>query len=408
MKTVSFAFLFFCAVGSFAQSADQYYDMGKDAYDKKEYQTSVEYFTRSIALSPKGYAYWYRGSAYWGLLNYIKAAEDYSRALLFADNNDDKATLYLNRADCYFMLDDYRGAANDYREYLKLQPGKAEAYNQLGRSLMGLKEYASANEAFKNAMLLANSDEDRAVYKYNIGLTETEFLNYAGAEISFSEAIKYNDKYEKAYYRRAEVNTVRKKYNAAIDDYDKALTIVTSDYLRSYICLHKGLVYDLANMNDKAFESFKKATSLNASDEDAWYDLGRLTRIKMKNELLARTFFQKAIDLATASSTDTSSTYVYCKTLMGQSADAIAYQLRKIQSSKGNEYRYKWELHNMSCIQALAGNTTRAQEYVERSMAAGFDDYDHLLNDRDLKSLFNTIQWKNMLVKYKIPKPKYE
>jgi tetratricopeptide (TPR) repeat protein len=404
MRTIFlFISIFFVVVCS-AQSADEYYQLGKEAYDKKEYSSSVDYFSKAINLSPDVYSYWFRGSAYWALMNYAKSSDDYSRALLYATNNDDKATLLSYRADCEYLLLDYRSAVNDYRDYLKLVPGKSRAYNELGRALLELKDFVGAKEAFSNAMLLADTDANRAIYKYNIGLTEINFLNYRAAGEAFTEAIKYDPGYEKAFYRRAEINIVRKNYTEALNDYDKLLGIVKSDMSKGYIFLYKGNIYDEQNIVDKAFENYKKATSLDPLAENAWYDLGRLTKLKIKNQTLALSFLQKAIDLSTVG--DTSSTFVYSMTIIGKAPAAISYELRKIQSSKNDAYRYKWELHNMACILALSGNNVRAADYVDRSLAAGFDDFDHLLNDRDLKTIMNLPQWKAILVKYKVPKPK--
>ena len=60
----------------------------------------------------------------------------------------------------------------------------------------------------------------------------------------------------------------------------------------------------------------------------------------------------------------------------------------------------------MTCIYALAGNAQKAFEYLDRSLKAGFDDYLHLVNDRDLLSLMKLPQWKTILAKYKVPAPK--
>ena len=60
----------------------------------------------------------------------------------------------------------------------------------------------------------------------------------------------------------------------------------------------------------------------------------------------------------------------------------------------------------MTCIYALADNTTKALEYLDKSLAAGYNSYNHLLNDRDLESIMKLPQWKGILTKYKVPFPK--
>ena len=71
-----------------------------------------------------------------------------------------------------------------------------------------------------------------------------------------------------------------------------------------------------------------------------------------------------------------------------------------------NKERLKWEYHNAACIYALAGDAAKAFQFLDKSFVAGYDDYDHLINDRDLEPLMKLPQWKVMLTKYKVPQPK--
>ena len=61
----------------------------------------------------------------------------------------------------------------------------------------------------------------------------------------------------------------------------------------------------------------------------------------------------------------------------------------------------------MACIYNLAGNKVKAFEYLDKSLAAGYDDYRHLINDRDLLTLMKESQWKIILAKYRVPQVKW-
>ena len=61
----------------------------------------------------------------------------------------------------------------------------------------------------------------------------------------------------------------------------------------------------------------------------------------------------------------------------------------------------------MACIYALSGNSKKAIEYQEKSFKEGFDDFEHLLNDRDFASIQFLPEYKAQLTKYKMPTPKY-
>ena len=91
----------------------------------------------------------------------------------------------------------------------------------------------------------------------------------------------------------------------------------------------------------------------------------------------------------------------------GDTKGAIALVLEKVEAYKDDKYEYKWQLHNAACIYALSGNKIKALEYLDKSLAAGYDDYTHLVNDRDLISLTLLPQYKAILAKYKVPQPKW-
>src|SRR5206468_1566065 len=95
----------------------------------------------------------------------------------------------------------------------------------------------------------------------------------------------------------------------------------------------------------------------------------------------------------------------YAKVINGQTKDGIDMVLEKIDKYQNDKYEYKWQLHNAACIYALSGNKAKALEYLDKSLAAGFDDYNHLVNDRDLVSLTVLPQYRVILAKYKVPTP---
>lgn len=114
---------------------------------------------------------------------------------------------------------------------------------------------------------------------------------------------------------------------------------------------------------------------------------------------------QKAAILAVKK--DTTSNYAYVEALQGNKQEAIRVVEGMIKKESANIDRLKWELHNAACIHALLGNTQKAMEYVEQSLAIGYDGFDHLVNDRDLESLKLIPAYKLMLAKYKVPVPRY-
>lgn len=114
--------------------------------------------------------------------------------------------------------------------------------------------------------------------------------------------------------------------------------------------------------------------------------------MKLKNNDLANANLNKAMELAEKAHDTSKICYIYL--IKGEKELAYKKMLEHIEGNKNDAYQYKWELHNMACIYAMAGNATKAFEYQEKSFKAGYDDYLHLVNDRDLATIMKLPQWK--------------
>jgi len=125
----------------------------------------------------------------------------------------------------------------------------------------------------------------------------------------------------------------------------------------------------------------------------------------MKQNELAAINLQKAADLA--SILDTTSSYAYAKAVKGDRLEAVLIIEKLIKQESTNADDLKWELYNAACIHVLTGNPTKALQYLEQSLVAGFDNFDHMYNDEDLDPLRQLPAFKALLIKYKIPVPKF-
>ena len=132
--------------------------------------------------------------------------------------------------------------------------------------------------------------------------------------------------------------------------------------------------------------------------------LNKIKEQVLKQDDLASVNLEKAAKKSIGK--DTTSSYAYAKVIEGDKQTAIRIILKLIKENSTDNYNLKWNLHNATCIYAVAGDTNRALQYLEKSLVAGFDDFDHLVNDRDLSSIVNLPQYKTILAKYKVPQPK--
>ena len=90
------------------------YRQGNDAFDREEYDTALNYYTKSIEMEPDSFeVYYIRGTVYGAKSEYEKAISDFDCAILL---NPDYAEAYYGRAIAYSSLKEYGKAAADIKK----------------------------------------------------------------------------------------------------------------------------------------------------------------------------------------------------------------------------------------------------------------------------------------------------
>lgn len=211
---------------------DAYYLRGNARLSQGQYQTAREDFDKVIELEPtnfnrliqvyevlaaEGYrqmgqeyleialeersdkmSAYDRGRIYYYLGNYEQAQVFLEQA---KDSGDADSYLYLGMA--YEATGDYNYAiTNVYTSYLNRGEGNAEIYNQLGLCYLKQGEYASALEAFQNAMQMEENSMMQ-VLRFN----EIVAYEYLG---EYTQAAVLLDNYLKTYPDDAEA---RREYS---------------------------------------------------------------------------------------------------------------------------------------------------------------------------------------------------
>ena len=84
-------------------------------------------------------AYNNRGNAYYGLQEYYKAIQDYTKAI---NINPNYASAYYNRGTTYDELQEYYKAIQDYTKAININPNYADAYynRSIAHYLAGYRE----------------------------------------------------------------------------------------------------------------------------------------------------------------------------------------------------------------------------------------------------------------------------
>ncbi len=373
----------------------------------KKFDEAINDYSKAIDIDPgNSTAYRYRAYAYVKMFSYEKAKNDITKAIEL--NTDtlfgkyDKAKMLNDRAFYNYYLGNYEAGIKDC-ELAPKTDTSIRTYWNLGLNLAGLKNYTKSNEAYNKERSLSKDSSNKAILSRNIALNQIATLNYKAALEEINKAILFNASYADAYLTRASIKKVQKNYTSSIEDYDKTQQL--SNNYQATIYKEKGEVYRKLNDLDRALYNYKKYLELLPNNSNALYEYGRFL-IETKKDLVdGKAKLQQCISLSL--SNDTSSDYSYAKVFLGEKDEAINNIFRLIDKYKLDKYQYKWQLHVMACIYALTGNAKKAIEYQEKSFKEGFDDFEHLLNDRDFASIQFLPEYKALLTKYKMPIPKY-
>jgi tetratricopeptide (TPR) repeat protein len=390
-----------------------YKGRGSSQGELGNYETAYTYLSKAIDLDPSNYtAYWYRGylkNAQWktkeSLVDYLKAI-DILLASDLSTKNDDLVILYRNQALGYKTLLQLDSALIAINQSLKLNPNNTRAYRTRADINKDLKNYSKARADYENAISLETDKKIKAaIYLDRSMLEMNKLLNYTNTLSDLDKAIELHPQSGMNHWHKSLTYSYKKDYLNAIKECNKALDLYKSDSssTASLIMLRAGYKEHSGDYTG-AVEDYRTFLKYYPDSYNGYYELGRLFKRKMKNNDLADANLSKAAELALKES-DTSK-YCYISVIKGDKEEAIRKMQEQTEVTKDNKYLFKWDLHNMACIYALSGNTVKALEYVDKSLAAGYDDYNHLLNDRDLETIMKLPQWKPMLAKYKVPQPR--
>ncbi len=97
-------------------------------------------------------------------------------------------------------------------------------FNSLGRELLNLKRYESAEKLFAR-----NQEKEGAVAAGNMAKARYKNGNYAEAEVASEEALKKDPAGAALHYDRGNIAFQKEDYEAAVNSYEEALLIDPSD-----------------------------------------------------------------------------------------------------------------------------------------------------------------------------------
>lgn len=269
-------------------TAVEYFERAFQNHESNNLESAILDYDEAIRLNPfYADAYNNRGNIYASQKDYVKAIDDYTRAIHIS--KDDLA--YTNRGLTYAEMGEYAKAIDDFTEAIKVNPQNSEAYHNRGMAYRTIQNYNSAIKDFNQAIKINPSsylsfwgrgvtyaeqlDYDEAISNYNEAIKanpqDFSFYYYRGfayfskadyelAMRDFQESIKINFQFSPGYFMCGIIDYISKRYDSAINNYNRALEMGT---IEDNVLIYRGLAYMQKGLYDVAISDINLGLAIN-------------------------------------------------------------------------------------------------------------------------------------------------
>lgn len=254
--------------GAKTMTVDDYFNLGKQQIDRKDYDGAIRSFSECIKLVPNESACFYnRGVAYRSKENYDAAIADFTQVIKLKPNNEGA---YINRGLSYNGKKNYEMVIADYEAALKINPNN----EALKKALSAAKNLVAATKDFEGAKnnYLAEEEKQKQTSEYflKMGNGQMTLKEYDAAIIAYTKCIEAFPLNLECFNNRAAAHGIKRNYDAAILDYTSILIfkpLPNIYYMRA-------LAYRDKNDFDLAIKDFTSAIKLAPRDSDIYMERG--------------------------------------------------------------------------------------------------------------------------------------
>jgi len=235
-----------------------------------------------------------------------------------------------------------------FRKALQIDPSLTDTHVNLGGALTNLGKIGEAIVHFRKALQIK---PDLPEVHINLGVALANTGQAEEAVAHFRKALHLDPDNTEALYNLNNTMASLEKIDREISNIQAELIIAPDDPKLNY---HLGIMYQAKGQWDNAQTYYTKALSLQPEFPEALYELAKLYIIQKK--------YEKALAL-----------YQTMITFLPENP-AVYY--------------------NVACIYARQNKPEESVAWLQKAVARGFNDWEHIKTDRDLDNIRDSIQYK--------------
>ena len=246
------------------ESAYAEFYTGVTHHGKKELQTALEHYNKSIELNPHIAAtYQNRGAVYAEKRDYELAMDDFNKSI---ELNPHIAVTYGSRGAVYAEKRDYELAMEDFNKAIELDPHSVLAY--YSRGIM-LREKADYDDAIVDLNKAIELDPNYSSAYCGLGNAYRGIGNDGLAMQNYDRAVELDPKSAMAYANRGTIYTDKGDHDRAMHDYNKAIEL-DSTHAAAYS--NRGATYWNKDDFNRAIRDYERAIELDPNSILAYYN----------------------------------------------------------------------------------------------------------------------------------------
>lgn len=249
-------------------SVDDYFKLGNQQLDQKDYDGAIRSFSECIRLNPNADGcYFNRGLANRNKQNYDAAIADFTLSIKLKPDNENA---YINRGLSYNGKKNYEMVIADYEAALKINPNN----EKVKKALEAAKNLVTATKNFEETRknYLAEEEKQNKISEdfLKTGNQQMGQKDYDAAVLSYTKCIEASPLNLECYRNRALSYGIKRNYDAAIQDYTAILLFKRLPE----IYFSRALNYREKSDFDSAIKDFTKAIELKPDDSELYMERG--------------------------------------------------------------------------------------------------------------------------------------